>query len=81
MSPAVRITRIGPGPDGRCRFSEIEVGLAGGETRRFARGDVFLADDEGTEGHTTRVLDGPVEALWLSIPEGTVWREVGTGGI
>src|SRR5215213_8511569 len=32
----------------------LEVGTPGGETRGFGAGEVFLADDVGSRGHTTR---------------------------
>lgn len=32
---------------------QLDVGTPDGETRRFARGDMFLADDADTDGHDT----------------------------
>jgi hypothetical protein len=52
----------------------VEVGTPDGATRRFGAGQVFLADDADTEGHTTRTIDGPAHALVTPLPEGaTVW--------
>lgn len=38
----------------------LEVTVSDGSARRFGAGEVFLADDAGTSGHRTRVVDGPV---------------------
>lgn len=53
---------------------QLEVGTPDGQTRRFDRGDLFLADDVATDEHTTEVIDGPVEVLYIPLPEGTVYR-------
>lgn len=55
---------------------ELEVGTPDGEVRRFGPGDLFLADDMGTRGHTTRTLDGPVHALFAPMPDGAemLWK-------
>jgi hypothetical protein len=54
---------------------EVEVGTPDGEHRRFGAGDLFLADDVGTEGHTTRALAGPVRVLFAPVPEGgEIWK-------
>ncbi|MFN0088909.1 MAG: hypothetical protein ACKVWR_01355 [Acidimicrobiales bacterium] len=47
----------------------LEVGTPDGHTRSFGRGDVFLADDMGTKGHTTRTVDGPVNVLITPLPD------------
>jgi quercetin dioxygenase-like cupin family protein len=51
---------------------QVEVGTPDGATRRFGPGQMFLADDVGTEGHTTRTVDGPVHALVTPLPEDAV---------
>ena len=58
----------------------LEVGTPDGQVRTFGPGDLFLADDVGTRGHTTRALDGPVQVLFAPLPEdGTTWWEPGLG--
>jgi quercetin dioxygenase-like cupin family protein len=54
----------------------LEVGTPDGQVRRFGPGDLFLADDVGTRGHTTRAIDGPVHVLFAPMPEGaeTLWE-------
>lgn len=54
----------------------LEVGTPDGEFRLFKPGDVFLADDTDTAGHTTRTVDGVVELLWISIPHGAAWESI-----
>lgn len=49
---------------------QLEVGTPDGQSRRFARGDIFLADDTDTDGHTTRAIDGPAHLLFVPIPSG-----------
>lgn len=53
---------------------QLEVGTPDGQTRRFDRGDLFLADDVDTDGHTTEVIDGPAEVLYIPVPEGIFYR-------
>jgi hypothetical protein len=55
----------------------VEVGTPDGETRRFGTGDVFLADDVGTRGHTTKTIDGPAHVLFAPVPEGDLWAPAG----
>ena len=47
----------------------VEIGTPDGELRRFSPGDVILADDVGTTGHTTRAIDGPVQLLYVPLPQ------------
>jgi hypothetical protein len=47
----------------------LEVGTPDGARRAFGPGDVFLADDVGTRGHTTRTVGGPVQVLFAPVPE------------
>jgi len=47
----------------------IEVRVSDGTSRRFGPGELVLATDTSGRGHTTLVVDRPVEAL--SIPTST----------
>src|SRR4051812_32142685 len=57
----------------------LEVGTPDGARRAFGPGDVFLADDVGTRGHTTRTVGGPVQGLVAPGPGGAkeVWSSAG----
>ncbi len=46
---------------------EIEVG--DGTTRRFAVGESFIADDLAGRGHLTRDVEGPVNLLYVYLPD------------
>ncbi len=52
---------------------KLEVGTPDGQTRSFGPGDVFLADDVDTPGHTTRAVDGAVNVLFVPVAEGDAW--------
>ena len=54
---------------------QLEVGTPDGQTRRFGAGDVFLADDVDTAGHTTRTIDGAVDVLFVPVAEASAWSE------
>ena len=47
-------------------LAEIETGS--GEKRKFAAGDIMLADDTTGEGHITRDIEGPRRSLFLLLP-------------
>jgi hypothetical protein len=47
----------------------IEVQTTEGELRRFAKGDLFMADDREGRGHQTRVLDGPALLMFLKLSD------------
>ena len=47
----------------------IEVQTTEGQIRRFARGDLFTADDRKGRGHQTRVFEGPVVLMFLKLPD------------
>jgi hypothetical protein len=51
---------------------ELEVGTPDGATRRFGPGELFLADDVDTAGHTTRTIGGPVHVMFAPLPDGVV---------
>lgn len=55
---------------------EVEIGTPSGELRTFGPGAMVLADDVGTEGHTTRTIGGGVELLYIPIvqPEDLISR-------
>ena len=40
----------------------LEVG-----TRRVSRGEVLLAEDTDSPGHTTRTVDGPADLVFVAI--------------
>jgi hypothetical protein len=44
-----------------------EVRCGDGSSRIFGPGDVMLADDLSGEGHTSRVLEGPRTALFVTV--------------
>ena len=46
---------------------EIEVG--DGTKRHFAVGESFIADDLSGRGHLTRDLEGPVNLLYVHLPD------------
>lgn len=47
----------------------IEIEVSGGETRRFAGGDVLLAEDLTGRGHRTRAVEpGVRRSLFVSLP-------------
>ncbi|HZZ46899.1 MAG TPA: hypothetical protein VFE65_08450 [Pseudonocardia sp.] len=47
----------------------LEVETTDGETRRWNRGDIFMADDTSGKGHRTRVVEGPVRVIFMRMPE------------
>jgi hypothetical protein len=47
----------------------VEVGTPDGATRRFGPGEVFLADDVGTAGHTTKTVGGPAQVMFAPVPD------------
>ena len=46
-----------------------EVGTTDGETRRWRAGEVFMPDTVEGRGHTSRVVEGPVEMFFLPLPD------------
>lgn len=48
----------------------IEVETTDGESRRFEKGDVVVADDTSGRGHRTRVRGGPARLLFLDVAAG-----------
>ncbi len=84
-SPGVQFVLLPPGtalplhPVGRRLLivvadGTLEVGTSDGASRTFSRGDIFLADDGGTLGHTTASLGG-AQLLWMPMPEGIFRRQ------
>ena len=49
---------------------QLAVGTPDGEIRHFAKGDVFLADDADTDGHTTQTVRGPVHLVYVPLQQG-----------
>lgn len=49
----------------------VEVETSNGETRRFRVGDLVFADDVGTRGHRTRIVEGPAQLLFVHLPNGS----------
>jgi quercetin dioxygenase-like cupin family protein len=47
----------------------LEVQTTDGEKRRWKAGEMFMADDPHGKGHQTRVIEGPVQLLFLRVPE------------
>jgi len=45
----------------------LEVQTADGQTRRWGPGGMFMADDPKGKGHQTRVVEGPVKALFMRV--------------
>jgi len=49
----------------------VEIEVSDGEVRRFAAGDVLLAEDTTGKGHrTTALTAAPRRSLFLTLPEG-----------
>ncbi len=46
-----------------------EVGTTDGETRRWGPGEVFMPDTVEGKGHTSRVIEGPVQMFFLPLPD------------
>ena len=46
---------------------ELEVTVSEGETRRWNRGDIFIAGDVTGRGHRTRSVDGEVTVIFLPV--------------
>ena len=46
----------------------LEVETTDGQTRRWSPGGMFIADDEQGKGHQTRVVEGPVKAVFMRLP-------------
>lgn len=56
-------------------IAEVECG--DGTKRRFAAGDILLADDLDGQGHITREIEGPRRSLFIPLGEGAdlaAWR-------
>ncbi|MPY93848.1 MAG: hypothetical protein GEV08_12530 [Acidimicrobiia bacterium] len=51
----------------------VDVGTPDGQRRQFGAGEVFLADDVHSPGHTTRTVDGPVHVLFVPIADDQVF--------
>ena len=47
----------------------VEVECGDGSVRRFAAGDIMLADDTSGRGHITREVEGPRRSLFIPLPE------------
>lgn len=47
----------------------LEVETTEGETRRWSAGGMFMADDPKGKGHRTRVVEGPVKAVFMRMPD------------
>ena len=46
----------------------LEVETSDGKKHHCSRGDVFLADDDGSSGHRTRTIGGPARVLFVHLP-------------
>jgi|TARA_Y100000310_G_scaffold345489_1_gene465569 hypothetical protein len=58
-----------------------EVGTTDGETRRWGAGEVFMPDTVEGRGHTSRVIEGPVQMFFLPLPDdfyGTIVKLIDT---
>lgn len=77
-SPRVSLVELPPGldqdwhgaPERQLVFvleGIVEVETTDGETRRWGRGECFLADDTSGRGHRTRTLDGRAVVLFAPI--------------
>ena len=55
---------------------ELEIGTGEGELGSFRPGDVFLADDGNTTGHTTRAVGGPADLALVRLPTGNLGAEL-----
>lgn len=47
----------------------LEVETTDGQTRRWTPGGMFMADDPNGKGHRTRVVEGPVRAVFMRMPD------------
>jgi hypothetical protein len=45
----------------------LELGIPAGDTRRVSRGEVLLAEDTDSTGHTTRTINGPADLVFVAI--------------
>lgn len=45
-----------------------EIGVTTGEKRRWGAGEVFMPDTVEGRGHTSEVIEGPVEILFVPVP-------------
>ena len=45
----------------------LELGTPDGDARVLGPGDVLLAEDTDTTGHTTRAVDGPADLLFVAM--------------
>lgn len=77
-SPAVRFVSVPAGFEGGMHPIEerrlvfvmngtLELGIPSGELRRVGRGEVLLAEDTDSTGHTTRTVDGPADLIFVAI--------------
>jgi len=60
-----------------CLRGVVEIECGDGSKRRFGPGDVYLADDLTGEGHIHREIEGPVQHVWVFLPEDmdfAAWR-------
>lgn len=54
-----------------------EVGTTDGEKRRWAPGEMFLPDDVEGRGHTSEVIEGPVQILFVPLPDELDLKDLG----
>ena len=45
-----------------------EIGTTDGEKRRWGPGEVFMPDTVKGRGHTSEVLEGPVQMMFIPVP-------------
>jgi len=47
---------------------KVEVGTSDGQKRQWNPGSAFIADDLTGKGHTTRVIEGPAQVMFVQLP-------------
>jgi hypothetical protein len=78
-SPSVRFVQLPAGLDQSWHHAParqivvvlsgvVEVGTSDNQKRQCSAGQAFIADDLTGKGHTTRVLNGPAEVLFVQLP-------------
>ncbi|SVC26568.1 uncharacterized protein METZ01_LOCUS279422, partial [marine metagenome] len=45
-----------------------EIGTTDGDKRRWGPGEVFMPDTVAGQGHTSRVVEGPVRMVFVPVP-------------
>jgi hypothetical protein len=78
-SPSVRFVQLPAGLDQSWHHAParqivvvlsgvVEVGTSDNQKRQCSAGQAFIADDLTGKGHTTRVLNGTAEVLFVQLP-------------